>query len=247
MAAWHEEYTFWESLGPFMFTAELIERARSDLDGALKLLGVAPGARVLDLCCGVGRHSLEMARRGYAVTGVDRTRSYLEQARQQAAAENLAAEFVDSDMRAFARPGAFDGAINLQTSFGYFEDSADDLRVARNLCESLRPGARAIVDVAGKEVLARIFVERNWETLPNGWLMLQERKLRSGWDRIEERWILIGQKSRREHSFALRLYSGAELAALLKGAGFSEVALYGNLTGTPYDIQAERLVAVASK
>jgi SAM-dependent methyltransferase len=247
MGSWHEDDAFWDRFAPFMFTAERIEQARADLDGALKLLGVAPGAAILDLCCGIGRHSLDLARRGYAVTGVDRTRSYLERARQQAAAENLTVEFIESDMRAFTRPGAFDGAINLFTSFGYFDDPADDLKVARNLCESLRPGARAIIDVLGKEVLARIFIERTWQTLPNGWLLLEERKLRPGWGWIESHHILIGPGARREYSFGHRLYAGTELAELLRRAGFSEVALHGSLAGAPYDNHAARLVAVARK
>jgi SAM-dependent methyltransferase len=247
MPAWHEDDAFWERFAPFMFTAERIELARADLDGALKLLGVAPGAKILDLCCGIGRHSLELARRGFVVTGVDRTRSYLERARQAAAAETLAVEFIESDMRAFVRLGAFDGAINLFTSFGYFDDPGEDLKVAHNLCESLRSGAGAIIDVLGKEVLARIFTERTWETLPNGWLLLQERKLRSGWDWIDSHHILIAPNDRREYSFGHRLYSGAELAALLRQAGFSEVTLHGSLTGTPYDNHAQRLIALARK
>ncbi len=247
MSTWHEDDSFWEAFAPFLFTAERIERARVEVDSVIKLLGVQPGTRILDLCCGVGRHSIELARRGYAVTGVDRTHAYLERARQQAQAENLAIEFVESDMRAFSRPGAFDGATNLFTSFGYFEDPADDLKAARNLFEVLKPGARAVIDVLGKEVLARTFVPRTWESLPDGTLVLQEHKLRSGWDWIENRFLLIGHKRRREMTFSHRLYSGSELAALLRQAGFSEVALYGNLAGAPYDNRAERLVAVGSR
>jgi SAM-dependent methyltransferase len=245
MPAWHEEDAFWDQFSPFLFTAERIENARPELDGALKLLGVAPGAKILDLCCGIGRHSLALARRGYVVTGVDRTRSYLERAHQQAAAENLAIEFVEADMRAFTRPNTFDGAINLSTSFGYFEDPDDDLKVARNLHDSLRPGACAIIDLLGKEVLARILIERTWQTLPDGCLVLEERKLRLGWSWVDIRHILIGPNGRREHSFGNRLYSGTELAALLERAGFSEVALYGSLAATPYDNHASRLVALA--
>jgi hypothetical protein len=99
----------------------------------------------------------------------------------------------------------------------------------------------------GKEVLARRFQERLWHSLPDGTIMLEEHKLRSGWDWIENRWILIRGSERREFTLAHWLYSAAELAAMLKQCGFKDVALYGSLAATSYDHRAERLVAVAEK
>src|SRR5689334_4942622 len=133
MSQWHENDEFWEFFRANLFSRERVERAPAEVDGVIRLLDANPGARILDLCCGVGRHSLELARRGFVVTGVDRTAAYLERARHRAEQESLAVELVQSDMREFARPDAFDGAINLFTSFGYFENLADDLKVAQNL------------------------------------------------------------------------------------------------------------------
>jgi SAM-dependent methyltransferase len=247
MAQWFEDDSFWATFESYMFGPGRMAEAPTEVEAMIRLLGLAPGASVLDLCCGPGRHSIEFARRGYAVTGVDRTRAYLDKARAAAAREALGCDFVESDMRAFSRSEAFDGAINFFTAFGYFDDPADDLKVARNLCESLKAGARLLVDVNGKENLARKFRERDWSRRPDGTIMLQERELLDGWRRIRNRWIWIRGTERRESTLVLRLYSGAELASLLMQAGFRDVDLYGSLAPTAYDQHAERLIAVATK
>jgi SAM-dependent methyltransferase len=247
MAQWFEDDALWEAVAPTLFPAERLRAASTEVEHALTLLAPPVGAKLLDLCCGVGRHSLELARRGFVVTGVDRTRRYLEIARERAAAEGISVELVHSDMREFVRPGQFDGAINLFTSFGYFEDPADDLRTARNLYESIKPGGRLVLDTMGKEILARIFRERDWRVNQDGSIILEERRVRSGWDWIENRWILIQGSERREFRVANRLYGGTDLRSLLKEAGFNTVELYGSLAATPYDHKAERLVAVAQK
>lgn len=249
MGAWYEEVDFWSGLHDFLFSHVLTpEAAVSEIEQIIVRLGLEEHASVLDLCCGPGRHSLELARRGYAVTGVDLTQIYLDKLQAQAAEQNLAIEVVQADMRQFRRPGAFDGAVNLYSSFGYFEHPDDDLRVLRNLHSSLKPGGKLIMDMHGKEPLARKFQKRDWHTLPDeSAYVLEERKLRDGWDWLDVRWVVIRDAAVQTFNFGLRLYSGAELRASLLSAGFSDVALYGGLDATPYDLDAKRLVAVATK
>jgi SAM-dependent methyltransferase len=247
MGEWFEDESFWENFGPVMFSEERVQAARAEVDALIALMELQPGAHVLDLPCGVGRHSLEFARRGFQVTAVDRTPRYLDAATNQAAQEGLTIEFVQADMRIFERPNFFDGAINLFTSFGYFDDASDDLMVARNFASSLKPGARMVVDMNGKEVLARKFRDREWHRQPDGSLMLEERKVIGAWERIENHWMLLRGADRMDGNFTVRLYSGVELATLLKRAGFGDVTIYGSLAATPYDQDAERLVAVARK
>jgi hypothetical protein len=98
----------------------------------------------------------------------------------------------------------------------------------------------------GKEVLARIFRERDWHE-ENGTIFLEERKLSNGWSWIQNRWIMIKGGERKEFTFSLRLYSGEELSSLLSESGFNSVELFGDLSGMPYDHAANRLVAVAIK
>jgi SAM-dependent methyltransferase len=246
VAVWHDDDAFWETFEPYMFAPARFEAAPAEVDSAIERLGIEPPASILDLACGPGRHGLELARRGFRVTGVDRTTRYLDRARQAATAEGLELELVQADMREFRRPGGFDAAVNLFTAFGYFEDPADDRRVVENLFASLRPGAPLLMEMMGKEILARIFRPRDW-TAVDGGFMLEERKLAQAWGWIDNRWILIRDGEVKEFAVSHRLYSAAELSGLVGSVGFVDLEVYGNLAGRPYDHQAERLVVFARK
>ena len=91
---WHEDDAFWERWGPILFGERRLANAASEVEKLVSLIGLKPEAHVLDLCRGVGGHSLELARRGFQVTGVDRTEQYLQQASEQAEKEGLNVEFV---------------------------------------------------------------------------------------------------------------------------------------------------------
>lgn len=247
MSHWFDDESFWETLERFFFSQIRTDEITAvEAEQIITLLQPPDGAAVLDLCCGPGRHSVEFARRGFRVTGVDRTTRYLDAARARAAAASLTVEFVQSDMRRFRRAEHFDFALNLFSSFGYFEDADDDLQVLRNLRESLRPGGKLLMEMMGKEPLCRVFQERSWQRYGEAdEYLLEERKIRSGWDWMENRWTWIRGGEHRVFTFGMRIYSGAELARALRDAGFSQVQLYGSLAGTPYDHTAQRLVALA--
>ena len=246
MSDWYEDDEFWNTLAPIMFGQSRMEAAEEEVGQVLELTGVEPPAAVLDMCCGPGRHSLEFAGRGCSVLGVDRTRSFLETAGEKARGAEVDVEFVECDAREFSRPGNFDLAVNLFTSFGYFEDQDDDRRVARNIFEALRPGGKLVMDLTSKEIIARIFTPRNWEE-HEGTILLQERELADSWRWIDNRWIVLRGTDRREFTLGHRLYSADELCRLLEDVGFASTAAYGSLAGEPYDHEAKRLVVVAEK
>lgn len=245
MKVWHERDSFWETMP--MFSERLIETAPGEVESILSLLEIAPGSKVLDLCCGIGRHSLEFARRGYRVTGVDRTSVYLQTARDRADAEGVSVEWVQADMRDFVRPEAYVAAVNLSTSFGYFDDPSEDRQVLENLYCSLEPGGRLLLDLMGKEILARIFVPRDWQELPDGSLFLQQREVSRDWTWMDSRWIVVKGGQRHEYAVKHRIYDGSGLRDLLLDVGFAAVQLHGDLAGVPYDRVARRLVAVAQR
>lgn len=249
MAAWFEDDTLWESLEGFLFSQfRSHEITGREAEQILALVHPPQSAVVLDLCCGPGRHTLELARHGFQVTGVDRTTRYLEAAQAAARREGLTVEFVQDDMRRFQRPAAFDLALNLFSSFGYFADAGEDLQVLRNLHASLKSGGTVLLEMMGKELLARDFQPRTWHWhAERDEYLLEERHVREGWSVIENRWIWMRGPEQKVFTWSIRLYSGAELRGLLSEVGFSAVQLYGSLAGTPYDHTAQRLVAVATK
>ncbi|MFC1475475.1 class I SAM-dependent methyltransferase [Candidatus Zixiibacteriota bacterium] len=244
---WYDDDVLWETLTPHMFSAGIMASAPEEVDQVLALLKCASPAAILDLCCGAGRHSIELARRGFQVTGVDRTASYLDRAKEHAGNHDVQVEFIQKDMRRFRRDDTYDAAINMFTSFGYFADPHDDRQVLANVCHSLKPGGRFILEIMGKEILARIFKTRDWHETENGVLFLQERKVTNDWSWMENRWILIKDRDRKEFNISHRIYSAAELTTAMQKSGFTEVIIYGDLAGAPYDQEAKRLVAVGRK
>jgi cyclopropane fatty-acyl-phospholipid synthase-like methyltransferase len=243
---WHEDDGFWEMVAPFMFSENSWAAAPAEVDQATALLDLEPGAAILDLGCGPGRHSLELARRGFRVTGVDRTALYLAQAQRRAEEEGLTIEFVQEDMRRFRRPDTFDAALSLFTSFGYFDAAEENQQVLVNLHSSLKRGGKLIVELMGKEVLARVFQARDWQE-QDGVFFLQQRQVSDDWTRMENRWILLKGQTRYDFQVSHWIYSAAELSAMLRDSGFGSVDAYGSTEGTPYDHTARRLVVVARK
>ncbi|MDR1929457.1 MAG: class I SAM-dependent methyltransferase [Treponema sp.] len=289
---WFNDGEFWGRFAPVMFDGPRWAEAPAVADGVtalarLKLYraeeagakaseagdpGVTaggPGAaapRCLDLCCGFGRIGLELARRGFSVTGVDITESYLRAAREDRDREGLDAEFILEDVRSFKRPGAFDLAINLYNSFGYFEDPRDDALMVRNAWESLKPGGTLMIETLGKELVVRDFVKGEWFERAGYYVLTRYESLDS-WSALRNTWILIdqgnpgrgsgtieqtGQTERTkgritEKTFTHRLYAASELRRLLLDSGFSEVELYGDWDESPYDHRAGKLIALGRK
>ncbi len=244
--SWYEQDGFWKTIAPLLFNSERMQSAGQEVEQIVLLLKLQPGVSICDLCCGIGRHSVELGRLGYCVTGVDRTGLFIEQAKQKANEQGLNIRFVQDDMRSFCEPNAFDGVINVFTSFGYFEEAADDKRVLENVYKSLKEDGEFLIEIIGKEVLARIFQEKRWWE-EDGVIILEEAKLSKDWSSVDNRWIIIRDGKRDEFRFSLRLYSAAKLSELLKSCGFRQVEIYGDLSGSPYDQTAKRLVVAAYK
>ena len=241
---WFEDEEFWRCFYPWMFSERRFQAAPLEVEQLLALSGVSEGS-VLDLCCGPGRHAIALAAKGFRVTAVDRSPFLLEKARERAAEDNASIELVQSDSREFLRPRAFDLALSLFTSFGYFETRAEDLALLRSIRANLKPGGVFVIDVLGKEYYAALPRKGQWEEGANGEVFVQQAETLPGWAKIRNHWLWVKGERARRFDFDLNLYSGQELAAALEQAGFSDVQLFGNLAGTPYDSTATRLVARA--
>ncbi len=110
----------------------------------LRHLSLPAYRRVLDLCCGLGRHAIPLAARGYQVTGLDRSADALAEARRR---DGAGVAWVEGDMRDLTPlPGPFDAVLNLWQSFGYF-DAAANTAVLQQIHDALRPGGRFILDI----------------------------------------------------------------------------------------------------
>ncbi len=243
---WFEDEEFWRELYPFMFPDSRMEKAEEDSDSLIELTGIT-GGDVLDLCCGPGRFSIAMARRGFTVTGVDRTEYLLEIAGRRASLEDLSVEWVLEDMRSFIRSDCFDLAICMFTSFGYFEKHEENMKVLNNIRNSLKQGGKLLIELMGKEVLASIFSPISTDELEDGMLLVQKHRIEDGWRKIHNEWLIIkDERVKNKWEFSHWVYSAAEMENMLKEAGFSVQQVYGSIAGIPYDSEAIRLVVVAA-
>ena len=243
---WFENEDFWRDFYPFMFSPERFDTAPEEVTQILELTN-PNGAKVLDLCCGPGRHSVEFARRGFQVTGVDRSPFLLQKAREHAERASSPIQWVQQDMREFRRPESFDLACSLFTSFGYFQNEKDEQQVLNNVFASLAPGGVFIMEMKGKEGLARSWQDSSVSDCGDGSCVVQRRALTDDCSRVRSDWLLVREGKVLTHKFDHFIYSGRELKDLLVRAGFAEVRLYGDFQGSPYGITSPRLVAVARK
>lgn len=243
---WYERDDVWSAIEPAIFSSNGIIRASEHIDGLVRLADFNQNMHILDLCCGIGRYTLELARRGFIVTGVDRNSLFLKKAMDKAKEKNLEIEFIREDMRKFRRPGQYDFVLNINTSFGYFEDPEEDKLVLRNMHDSLKEGGRLLIDMASKEIIAGIYCERDWDEFDD-LILLQERKVEDNWNRMAMRWIIIRNGEIKTVNMKVRLFSAEEMRKLMMQCGFSRVDFYGSLEGIPYDHKAKRMIAIAWK
>jgi SAM-dependent methyltransferase len=243
---WFEDDSFWRELYPFMFPEKRIADAEGQIAKALALTKPT-GKSVLDLCCGPGRCSIALAKKGFRVTGVDRTAYLLNKARAKARAAHVKLELVQEDMRDFVRPGSFALVLSMFTSFGYFDDKQEDVTVLENMFRSLEPGGACLIEVLGKERLARVLQPTTSTDLPDGTVVVERHKIFDDWTRVGNEWLVLRNGRVKRFKFHHTIYSGQELRDRMERVGFVAVKLHGSLDGDEYGPNAERLIAIGRK
>lgn len=231
------------------YTAGLTpEQTRAEADFIVEKLGLASGARLLDLCCGHGRHAIELARRGFAVTGQDLSPAALAKAQEGAQSAGVAVNWVQSDMRQIEPEKGFDAVINWFTAFGYLESDAEDQKVLEAVQRALRPGGKLLIDTLNHAWLMRNYIPRGWAATPEGGLLLEERSfdLLVGRNTVTATYIgPNGERIATGHS--VRIYTLVELATLLSTAGLQVCEAWGGVDGSPYGITSRRMIVLAEK
>lgn len=206
----------------------------SEIDVIFESLNPDFQDRILDLCCGQGRHTLELARRGFRnVEGLDRSHYLIQRAKERAKNERLSIRFREGDARKLPfRPDDFEVVLILGNSFGYFETVQDDLRVLKEVRRVLKPWGKLLVDIADGDFLKGNFQSRSWEWIDKSLFVCRERSLSSDGERLVSREVIthVTKGVIADQFYAERLYSRDSIARLLDEAGFSEVSLSGEIS-----------------
>jgi SAM-dependent methyltransferase len=246
-APWYAEFfgeDYVRMYRPFLTPGQ----TEADIAGIVGLLGLPAGSKILDLCCGQGRHSIPLAALGYEVTGLDLSRTLLNRARVAGRGAGLRVRWVRSDMRDVPFEGEYDAVINIFTAFGYLENEAEDQRALGQVYKALKPGGRLLLEVASRDAAVRRFTPADVTHYQDGLLALQEQTFDLRTSRMQVRVTLIEPDgARREYGQSIRLYTLTELAAMLGAAGLSVESYYGGLDGSALTLDSRRLAIVASK
>ena len=200
-----------------------------EVDAFLRAVPLARDARILDLCCGQGRHLIELASRGYsALSGVDRSRYLVRVARRRARQGNFNIDFHEGDARKFrAKVGGFDCVTMLGNSFGFFERDTDDLEVLKSVIRVLKSGGTLYLDIADGAWLKEHYERRSWEWIDKNQFVCRERTLSEDGRRLVSREVVThaDQGVVADQFYAERLYTRDQIRVLLERAGFQNVVI----------------------
>lgn len=230
-----------------------VEDTENQVDFIIKTLELTGKERILDLACGYGRHALSLARRGYPIVGVDITEAFIDDARKEAAAEGLPAEFIHADIRDVRFNESFDAVLNLADgAVGYLEDDTENLRIFDVIARALRPGGKHFLDICNAEHAERCLPKRHWDigektlSLPSfDWDAETRRMLFTDWG------ITFGEVAEKPTAqdawTTTRLYSKAELADIYAARGMRITDTFCDYAGTPDDSREMQLIVAAIK
>ncbi|WP_284644809.1 class I SAM-dependent methyltransferase [Paenibacillus silviterrae] len=223
-----------------------------DLQGAydevrkmMEWLELPEGSEVLDLCCGMGRHSMALRDFGFRVTGVDLSGVLLEEAKRLDAGGEV--RWLQGDMRAVPLDESFDAVVNLFTSFGYFDEDAQNEKVLGEIHRLLGPAGRFIIDYLNPDEVKRTLVPLSERTDAD--LAIKEmRRIEDGFVRktIEIKDQETGEL--RTYEEQVKLYDSKAFLAMLERAGLQVEQLYGGYDASSYDAAtSKRMIFVGRK
>lgn len=246
MSGWYADF-FTELPNAFWRAAVPPQSTSAEVDFIIRVTGLRPGSRVLDVPCGSGRHTLELARRGCHVTGLDVSAEAIEYARNAAADEQLDVDLRLGDMRDLPTDVPADVAVCMGNAFGYLEHTGTQKLLA-DLAGLVVPGGALVLDYG--------FVAES--LLPH--LKLEEAPMTFGgvevtsvneYDAANSRWLtaFTFRRGAQEHhgTSVQHVYTAAEVTRLTTAAGFGDVEPYGDVDDTPFQLGSPRLLLVARR
>ena len=244
--SWYEEW-FWSDAYTRVYDHRDEEEAERLVDLIEREITPALNAHILDIGCGRGRHAHALARRGYRVTGIDLSEAAIEEARATAADEGLDATttFRVSNMRTPACEACADGVVNLFTSFGYFEEDAENERALAAMATALRPGGWLLQDFLNAPVVAESLGASEHET-EGGRTIHQDRWIEDG--RVIKEITIEHADETETFRESVRLFTVHDFKEMYLSVGLELVSLFGNYDGGNYKPEeSPRLLLYARK
>ena len=251
---WWEAIFSDEEMGQLMFSWPEKETAQ-EVATVLRKTHWKKGQRILDLGCGKGRHSLDLARRGYTVVGIDSSALYLKEARRLSRKLKNPPEFVLGDirdLRSHFEAASFDGVINLWNSFGYFATRTEDRRVLFEVVRVLKPEGKFVLNAlatGGVEEEFGPYIREKWKEHGSGKFFLDRGRWSLSKQRLLSEWLLVDLPRRKVKRFEVKqnIYSPEDFRLMLSRVGLTMETLWGPLIGGAYSPKSWQQSWVAKK
>ncbi len=224
------------------------QATQSEAEFVIDAMGLSPGAQVLDVGCGYGRHAMELAARGFHVVGLDLSTPLLVRGGEEAQRRGLEINFVRGDMRELDFDAQFDGAYCMFSTFGYFDDETNKKTVA-NIARALKPGGRVMIEILNRDyVIADLPTRVWWEG--EGCVVLEEVELNYFSSRIQvNRSVVFDDGRQLEQEISVRAYSLHEVGKLMHAAGFRVLEVSGgyHTRGRFFGNQSRHIIVLAER
>ncbi len=245
---WFESENFWTQYAPIMFDDARWAEAPTVAQYVKDIAGLGEGDKILDAGCGLGRISVELAALGLDVTGVDIIQSELDAARESAEAEGVPLTLINHDLRSFQAREQFDCAINLYTSFGYCATIEEDMKILKNIADSVKTGGTFIIECTSRETAIMYFTAGE-EFERAGYKVVTHFEVVGAWEGLRSQWTLypLDSKQAIDHTFIQRLYPATFLRDKLIDFGYSKVNIYGDFDKSPYNEHARTMLIIGKK
>lgn len=226
---------------------------RMEVDFILTFLNMDKDSAILDLCGGQGRHSLELARRGFKdLIVLDYSRYLLELGCKNADEEGLDIQFVQSDARyTNLMDQRFHFIILMASSFGYFARNSENLKILEESYRILLPGGKLMLDIPDREYVLANFKHSSHHKVNDDISVKRQRFIKGNIVYSKETVISEEKGCIRENAYCMRLYSKNNLEKLLLKAGFKAVLFKRDFMDRSnqgdFGCMTNRMIAIAEK
>lgn len=245
MAEWWKDFFDTDYLKVY-HTGDM-KSAQREADFVRKTLKLRRGQRLLDICCGYGRHAILLARAGLSVTGFDHSRFFLNKARRDAKQAGVNLTLVEGDVRSMSFEPVFDTTLNMFTAIGYFEAEEENYQIVARTAAALKPGGQFLLDTINRDWIIRHFERTGWQEIRGG-VSLEART--ADWTRSRldvKRTLVFTNGRRRINRFSLRIYTLAEVVGMFERAGLDVTQTFGSFDGSKYNLESPRIIVVGRK
>ncbi|MCR4433737.1 MAG: class I SAM-dependent methyltransferase [Caldiserica bacterium] len=221
------------------------ERTLKQVEFVLPFLPNPESGPLLDVGCGIGRHTLLLAKRGFQMVGIDVIPLFIHRAEEEAEKQRVLCQFRVQDVRLLEEEDVYAGALFFWSSFGYFEDE-ENLEVLLRINRALKPEGFLFLDLENRDYIIRHFQNETWKD-KKAFFILERNRFDPTTDLLITRKIYVFPGGRKEAERRLKLYPFTALTRFLKETGFAVERVFGGWNGEPFNVESQRMMILARK